>query len=230
MTSWREYWDGPHPIYVSERHRRLHFDLIARDIVKLFPSSQAVVLDYGCGEAWTANDLARACARLYLFDTAPTVRNAVAERVKSEPKIAVLDEAALAALEPGTLDLIVVNSVLQYLSRDELVALLDLARAKLKPGGVLALGDVIPEDANALSDTTALLGFAVHGGFLIAALKGIVRTVFSDYRKLREQLGLTRYSETAMIELLRGHGFSAERAARNIGHNQGRMLFLARPT
>ena len=63
MTSWREYWDGPHPIYVSERHRRLHFDLIARDIVKLFPSPQAVVLDYGCGEAWTASDLARACGK-----------------------------------------------------------------------------------------------------------------------------------------------------------------------
>jgi hypothetical protein len=32
-----------------------------------------------------------------------------------------------------------------------------------------------------------------------------------------------------MIELLRDRGFAAERRAANIGHNQSRMTFLARP-
>lgn len=227
--NWREYWNGPHPIYVNQRHHELHFQLIARDIAALFPSPQAVVLDYGCGEAFTAADLAAKCARLYLFDTAETVRAQVAKRTEGNARIQVLDEPGLAALAPGSLDLIVVNSVLQYLSRQEFVDLLRLAKTKLKPDGALALGDIIPEDANALSDTLALLDFGMKGGFLFAALGGLVRTVFSDYRKLRDTLGLARYSEAGLLAILHENGFTGERAAHNIGHNQGRMLFIAKP-
>ena len=86
---------------------------------------------------------------------------------------------------------------------------------------------MIPADANAVSDTLALLDFAFKGGFLFAALIGLVRTALSDYRKLRDRLGLTRYTQAQMLELLQKNGFAAQRAPKNIGHNQGRMLFLA---
>ena len=67
---WKEYWNGPHPIYVNARHRALHFDRIAKDIAALIPSRDSIALDWGCGEADAADSLARACAKLYLFDTA----------------------------------------------------------------------------------------------------------------------------------------------------------------
>jgi 2-polyprenyl-3-methyl-5-hydroxy-6-metoxy-1,4-benzoquinol methylase len=226
---WREYWNGPHSIYANERHRTLHFDLIARDIARLIPSADAHVLDYGCGEADTAEALAAKCGKLYLFDTAETVRARLQGKHASNTKIAVLDEAGPESVADESLDLIIVNSVLQYLTQAELVAILDFAREKLKDGGMLALGDVIPDDANAIADTKALLSFAVHGGFLTAALMSLVKTALSDYRKLRETLGLTRYSEAQMLQLLTANGFTARRAEPNIGHNQGRMLFLATP-
>jgi len=227
-VNWRDYWNGPHSIYANARHRTLHFELIARDIARLIPSPGAVVLDYGCGEADTAEALARKCERLYLFDTAATVRARLSARHADNPRIIVLDEAALEALPENELDLIVVNSVLQYLTRDELIDLLQFAGAKLKASGVLALGDVIPSTASAIGDTKALLSFAAQGGFLLAALASLVKTALSDYRKLRETLGLTRYSEAEMLALLDAQGLHGERAARNIGHNQERMLFLAR--
>ena len=227
--NWREYWNGPHSIYANERHRALHFDLIARDIARLIPAAGATVLDYGCGEADPAPALAAKCGRLYLFDTAQTVRDRLQAKHANDAKIVVLDEAGLEDLPDGSLDLIVVNSVLQYLSQAELVSILDFARDKLKSGGTLALGDVIPSDANAVADTKALLSFAFHGGFLTAAFASLVKTALSDYRKLRETLGLTRYGESEMLQLLTANGFSARRAERNIGHNQGRMLFLASP-
>lgn len=227
MMNWREYWNGPHPIYVNARHRALHFSLIARDIAALIPSRGAVMLDYGCGEADTAAELAGRCGKLYLFDTADAVRARLAQKHAGDARISVIDEPGLADVPDGSLDLIVVNSVLQYLGEAELIGILDFARAKLKPSGRLALGDVIPADANAVSDTLALLDFAFKGGFLFAALIGLVRTALSDYRKLRDRLGLRRYGESEMLALLETHGFKAERAPKNIGHNQGRMLFLA---
>ena len=66
-----------------------------------------------------------------------------------------------------------------------------------------------------------------YHGFLIAALFGLVRTLFSRYRKLRTELGLSHYSEREMLGLLQAAGFSARRLERNFGHNQQRMAFAA---
>jgi hypothetical protein len=56
-----------------------------------------------------------------------------------------------------------------------------------------------------------------------------VRTRLSSYWRLRSSLGLTRYSESDMINLLAAAGFTARRAPMNIGHNQARMAFIAKP-
>jgi hypothetical protein len=73
--------------------------------------------------------------------------------------------------------------------------------------------------------------FAIWGSewILLAALAGLLRTFFSDYRQLRSRLGLLRYSEGAMRQKLGLAGYSANRIAVNIGHNQSRMAFCARP-
>jgi signal recognition particle subunit SEC65 len=53
-----------------------------------------------------------------------------------------------------------------------------------------------------------------------------VRAALSDYRKLREDLGLTRYSENEMLSILEGLGLTARRLEHNPGHNQARMAFM----
>ena len=75
----------------------------------------------------------------------------------------------------------------------------------------------------------ALLRFAAANGFLPAAIAGLGRTRLSGYWQLRRRFGLTRYSEAAMIGKLAVFGFKAHRDPVNIGHNQARMTFVARP-
>ena len=226
--SWRDFWNGPHSIYVNERHRTVHYRAIARDILRFVPNAGSRVLDYGCGEALGAALLARHCGRLFLYDAAPSVREKLAARFAGDAVIGVLDDAALAALPDGSLELVVANSLLQYLTRDEFAKLLDFWQAKLAPEGRLVIGDVIPPDASALADVSALVTFAARNGFLLRALSGLVATYFSTYRTLRKSLGLTRYSEDEVTALLKEHGLIGARAFPNIGHNQRRMLFLAK--
>ena len=226
---WREFWNTDTPIYVSERHRILHYARIAKDIIALIPSPAALVLDHGCGEALSANRIAARCARLYLCDAAAKVRERVAARFRSEPRITVLAPEEVPALPAASLDLIVANSLVQYLSLDELRQLLGVWRDKLKGDGRLVVADVIPPDVSPLTDARALLSFAWRGGFLAAAMLGLARTAVSEYRRLRNEIGLAQYDEADMIELLRDAGFSAERQPRNIGHNQARMTFVAHP-
>ena len=71
---WRGFWNEDHSIYVSARHRALHADLVARGIVALLPPAKPRVLDWGCGEAEDAATVAVRCSRLYLYDSAPRVR------------------------------------------------------------------------------------------------------------------------------------------------------------
>ena len=56
-----------------------------------------------------------------------------------------------------------------------------------------------------------------------------MRIFVSDYLRLKKTVGLSHYEEAAMLEKLKAAGYSATRAPRNIGHNQWRMTFLARP-
>ncbi len=226
VRDWISFWDSDHPIYVNARHFDVHYREIANDIIRLVPSPDAKLLDHGCGEALHADCVAKTCGGLFLCEAAPTVRARVAERFKGEDKIRVLAPEDVERLPDACLHLVVANSLAQYLKHEQLEALLKTWKRILKPGGSLVIADVIGHGQSTVADALALLRFAARNGFLIAAFFGLARTVFSDYRKIRSQLGFTQYSEGEMLSLLREAGFNAMRMPRNFGHNQSRMAFV----
>jgi SAM-dependent methyltransferase len=227
--SWRDFWNNANSIYVNERHQHVHCRMVADDILSLMPASDAAVLDFGCGDALDAARVGARVGGLYLYDAAEEVRGRLARRFGDEPTIHILDEEALRAMPAASLDLIVVNSVLQYVTPAEFEGLLADWRRLLKPSGNLVLADVIPPDDTMLADTLALLRFAWREGFLLAAINGLVATAFSDYPKLRRKLELSTYTEVQMLAKLKDAGFTAERRRPNFGFNQTRMTFTAGP-
>jgi len=225
-SDWIEFWDSKHSIYVNARHEAAHFRRIAADMRPYLPDG-GTMLDYGCGEALSADETAKPVSRLILCDPAPNVRVKLGARFAGNGKIAVRKPEDVAMMPANSIDVIVVHSVVQYLNAAEFDALLKLFRRLLRPGGLLVIGDVIPRKLTMLADANALLRFGRSEGFFYAALRGLIRTYFSDYRRLRHSLGLTRYDATEMTARLEAAGFSAEPARTNIGHNDRRMTFLA---
>ena len=230
MTSnWLAFWNSSHSIYVSARHRDVHYRLIAEQIAAWVPSAQAHVLDYGSGEALHADLVAEKGAQLVLCEGAPRVRAGLASRFAGNPRIRVTAPDELAALPQHSFDLIVLHSVAQYLTHEETGTLLGLFRRLVKPDGTVMVSDVIPPEVAASTDAIALLRFGAAHGFLLAAIAGLGRTLMSDYWRLRSKFGLTRYDAAEMIARLAAAGFDAQRAPRNLGHNQARMAFVAKP-
>ena len=229
MDDWIDYYDSTHTIYASRLHRDLHFQLIARDIIGYIPSAEAVVLDYACGEALSAARVAEACGKLYLAEPAPGVRGRLIARFAPNTKIRVRSLDDLRKMEENSIDLAVMNSVVQYMTPGELDQAFAVIRRLLKPGGRLVLGDVLRPEVGMARDVIALLRFAATHGFLKDALIGLVSTALSDYRQLRARVGLQRYGETEMVAKLAAAGFTASRAHSNIGHNPWRMTFVAWP-
>lgn len=228
MSDWVSFWDTKHSVYVSARHLDAHYRRIADDLMR-YVRPNAAVLDYGCGDALSHGRIAAVARRLILCDAAPGVRAGLADRFSRNTKVEVMAPDEVDALPDGSLDLIVMHSVAQYLSGGELYERLKLFRRLLKPNGTLVVGDVIPPKVSPVTDALALLKFGAQEGFLIAAGLGLVRTVFSDYAKLRTTIGLSRYREEAIIERLAAAGLSASRAEDNIGHSTSRMTFVAQP-
>jgi SAM-dependent methyltransferase len=229
MTDWISFYDFKHSvIYVNARHRDVHYRTIAEDIRAYVPSPAARVLDYGCGEATSAELIAAACARLTMVEAAPHVRASLVARYANDPKISVITPEDASALPPATLDLIVMHSVAQYLKAAELDRLLAMFHTLLKPGGLLVIGDIVPPRLAAPAAALALLRFGAGNGFFWAAVGGLIKILLSDYLQLKKTAGLSHYSEAAMLTKLKTFGYPARRAPRNIGHNQRRMTFLAR--
>jgi SAM-dependent methyltransferase len=228
VADWKSFWDSTHSIYVNDRHRDVHYRTIAEQIAQFVPGPMARVLDYGCGEALHADLVAAVASEVVLCDSADTVRAAMARRFAGNPRIKVLSPKDVEALPDQSFDLVVSNSVVQYLTATELEHLLALSRRLLAPAGTLIAADVIPPDVGKLSDVLALFRLAAQHGFLLAALAGLARTAVSPYRKLRSTLGIAQYTEAEFMAKLTAAGYAAERLQRNLEHNPARMTFRAR--
>ncbi len=223
--SWIDYWNAKPSIYVNARHKHVHYRNVAEGIGAHMDGC-GTVLDYGCGEALFSHAVAESCKQLYLYDAAPAVRDGLVARYRDHDAISVLDDAGLDALARGSVDLVIANSVLQYLDELGLMRAIRTWKRVLAPGGRILVADVIPRSVGAATDAIALLRFAGHNGFLTAACGGLLRTFFSDYRRLRGSLGLTHMEESEVGALFASEGFEVSRVHPNIGHNQARMAFI----
>ena len=230
MREWIDFYDSDHSIYANARHKDVHFRRIAEDIASYVTETGTVVLDYGCGEALHADIVAQKAAKLILVEPAPGVRARLEQKFTGNPKIQVCAPDDTNIMPDGSVDLIVMHSVTQYLTAEELIAALRRVRRLIKPTGRFVLGDVLPPRHSALSEAAALLRFGSKEGFFVPAATSLLRVLFSDYRRLRSSFGLARYDEDTMIAKLAVWGFTATRQPGNIGHNPARMTFVSRPT
>jgi len=226
---WIAFWDAPHSIYVNARHFDVHYRDVAEGIVRLIPRDGLRLLDFGCGEAIHADKVAARVKELYLCESAGTVRDNLKRRFGALGNVSVISPEEMEALPDASLDMIVANSVAQYLKPDELDRLLREWRRLLAPGGSLILADIIPPDVGAASDVAALINYAGRNGFLFPAIVGLIKTALSDYRTTRARLGITTYTEPDIRARIEAAGYAAEKLARNIEHNPARMSFRCNP-
>jgi len=229
VSCWIDFWDRPNAIYVNQRNLDAHFECLIRDLQPFVPAGgKKVVLDFGCGDALAAERLAEGCSTLYLYDAAPAIRARLRKRRVHNRHIVVLDDGDLRQLEAGSIDLILVVSVIQYMTRDELASLMRFWHRLLKPSGELIVADVIEPGTPIYRDVGSQLAFAWSHGFLLPALAGFARMFFSDYRELRRKAGFAMYRDDEMLGLLRNAGFDGAGLPKNIGPGRHRRAYRGR--
>lgn len=228
MKSWLDYWNAPNKIYVNSRHQRAHYEIVFASLEPYLPTAPgSFILDWGCGDALAAARMA-AHGDVLLFDGAPNTRDRLRDRYRYHPHVKVVDEAGLSNIPPGSVDLILVISVLQYLNESQLQEAFAVFRRLLKDDGRLLIGDVIDPATSTYAHVRSFLTFALRGGFFLAALGGLAMTFLSPYRQLERDAGFRQFSPPEFLAWLDRNGFAGERLVRNVSVSQLRASYLAR--
>jgi ubiquinone/menaquinone biosynthesis C-methylase UbiE len=229
IKSWLDFWNAANRIYVSRRHREAHFDTIFARVRPFLPARpDGIVLDWGCGDALAAGRMAEICGTVQLYDGASAVRARLVERHQGHPSVQVLDDSDLDALAPGSVDFVMVISVIQYLDKQQLATALARFHRLVKRDGSILIGDVIEPDTQVWRDAANLLRFGLSEGFFLAALVGMLSTFASPYRRLRREMGFSRYTPKEILHLLEGQGFSGESLPVNVAPSRQRRSYLGR--
>lgn len=224
-SDWIDYWDGDVSVYSGVRHLEAHYRELFAGIEPLLPTGSFALLDFGCGEALMAPDIVARGGRVFLYDAAGGRRPRLRQRYSHLDGIVVPDD--LTVLD-NLCDVVLLISVIQYIPREELPALLGQLHRALKPGGRLIIGDVLSPANSVIGDVAALLRFAWREAFLAEAVKGLLRTLNSNYHQRRKTLGLSTYTVDEMLSVLDQAGFEAFPLVGNIGHAHHRRSVLAR--
>lgn len=199
------------------------FDLEARDFVGRLQISLPLrpgmrVLDFGCGFGAVSERLAAMEVELRYWDRSDQMRRFVELRLKDYANAGVLDLSA----SDERFDLIVVNSVIQYMSPDDLKQWLAEWGRLLARDGRIVVSDIIPPSSNFSSEVLDSLRFAAANGFLIASI-GRLAQEFLRYTKRRRSLTLLRLDRAQFLDLAAAIGLSTEFLKANLTFRRKRL-------
>lgn len=209
MRNWIAYWSTPgFDTAFWERSIEWYVQNL-RASVKI--SADADILDYGSGPGFVGKFLGPCVRSVTLLEPSATLHalsltiNAGPSNVypiQSETPI-----AYVARLGQRRFDVVLMNSVLQYIPRHEAPAVMRTLATTLKPGGYLVVSDIIPMGSTLVRELLHVLSFYVRWFSPPAFLRHLV----AELRRLpsRRRLDLSAYSQHSFAEAF-GRDFAVE--------------------
>lgn len=223
---WKAVWEhnfGMHPIHRFEAR-----DTVARLEGLIALSPDARILDFGCGFGLVAELLSKRIGEVWVWDAARNVRRHARQQLAGSSNVRFFDPHVAPNGKPPQFDLILINSVVQYMTEKELHGWLPRWQAMLAPGGVLVLSDVIPTGHRVWSDMFEILHFAWRHGTLFSELGHSLRTLVTYWRNPHGQ-SLMAVGEEQLRREAGQAGMDLEFAPHNLTVRSRRWTLLLRP-
>jgi cyclopropane fatty-acyl-phospholipid synthase-like methyltransferase len=211
--SWVSYWEE---LSEGQLLFRQEAEECVRRLTQALPLSPgAVVLDFGCGSGFIAEGLAPLVGTIYLWDAAESMRRHAVRRLRGVANVRPLERLES---PPGVcFDLILVNSVVQYMTEVELADWLGRWQSLLAPSGRVVLSDLIPPDHRSLSDVLSLLRFSLGRGYFCRALRNVLGER-KRYQQTVRAHPLLHVGRDQLTQLAQAAGLTARFLPRNLTH------------
>jgi SAM-dependent methyltransferase len=216
-TGWRAYWD--------RLEERAVFPVEAADYVARVAATVGVpafarVLDFGCGFGHVAALLAPGVREVAVWDASKPMRRAARRRLARFSNVRVLAGPA-PDRRAARFDLVLVNSVVQYMTPDEFNAWLDVAPGWLARDGRIVLSDLLTGEVNPLRELAELLWLCARGGVLLRILReGLLE--LRHYARVRRARPLSRVDLDELSRRAARLGLSVDVLARNLAYRSAR--------
>jgi SAM-dependent methyltransferase len=223
-VAWTAYWEGL-------EGRLSIFRAQAEDYVRKLESAIALhpktrVLDFGCGFGFVAEALASKVGEVFVWDSSANMLRQAQMNLAGQQNVRFLDLSNPQAVPHDVrFHLILVNSVVQYMTLDEFSAWLPRWRTMLAPGGRVVVSDLIPLDHHAVSDIADLLKFSVRRGVLWNEILWAIHKL-GRYRGVRRQWPLSRIGLEELSRRGNVGGLSVSCLPGNLTHFTKRLTVI----
>ncbi len=218
---WQDYWNSDEVEKLETPYwTEFYVDAIsALDVI----GAEATVLDFGAGWGAIGASLGAHCRRLILLDASEKLRHLMARRFEDDSGTLVV-----ASLEEvnESIDVILANSVFQYIPLHEGVRILESFSLISRPGTILLMSDLVPIKYSKVEDLIFLLAHTFRVGRLPTFISHVWRAVRqSGDTNLADRL--ERYESGFILRVLDQLGFDAKVLPRNLTPSSRRYSVLA---
>lgn len=218
-ASWTRHYESLDDAFVLFAHEAQdYFERLMR-LAPIRPGSS--VLDFGCGFGYVAELLGQVAGELYVWDVACNMRERTKQRIARRRAVHVLALEPWPDVVPVCVDLVTVNSVVQYMDRDGLRAHLRRWRSLLKPSGRVLVSDLILPESRFLGEVVDSLGFAARRRFLWRSLLH-ASGQFGVYLQARRSLPLLRIAPRELESEALAAGLRARILEENLTYRRNR--------
>jgi len=222
--SWESYYDELVP---NERIFREQARSYVRRLKEELPFHPgAKILDFGCGCGFVADLLAPQAAMLFLWDSSANMRQRARMNTAHHENVRFLDFSDSVSTQLNErFDLILVNSVVQYMAPDEFSHWLKRWKNMLSPGGRLLISDIIPLKSQYVFDLWDFFAFCVRKGLVLPALR-VILSEYMRYQKVKGTRSLRPMGRDELIHKAAALGCRVEFLSRNLSHLGGRYTAI----
>lgn len=224
--SWRSYWEEP-CLHRLERIHRAQSLYYAERLVSLVPiDPKTVALDFGCGFGFVSDALADKVEKMFLWDASNSMRNQARRFLAHRQNVQVIDSLRAMAFPVEPFDLIIANSVIQYMTVEEFSEWLRQWGKLLAPSGRVVLSDLIPTaPPSVFREIYEAMAFSAKRGLFASTMAVQLRHIGQYWN--RGSLGaLLRMGEDTLRQLAHPAGFSVEMLGANLTHLSGRRTAI----
>lgn len=232
-NAWREYFDAlkdQSPLYRVQA--ALYVDSL-RAAVGVHHHQR--VLDFGCGFGFVTALLAPLVTEIWWWDPSVNMRAIARRNTEMFANAHFCDLSMTPSTNPRAtcwegprFDLILINSVVQYMPAEDVWAWLRQWHAMLAPEGQVVLSDLIPPHHSSLSDFVCLMRLGRRYGSSLTATTEALGGL-SNYWRSRHDVPLTSISRTDLTRHAAVANFTVRFLPANLTHFRHRWAALLHP-
>ena len=190
-------------------------------------SENDYVLDFGAGYGSVSAFIRNKVKHIYLLDKADYMQEVLKFNYSQYDNMEVigdLDEIN------EKVSVIIVNSVAQYIDKEEFKSILKGFKKVCKPDAQIVIADLIPNNYSKLQDFRGQLSLSLKYGFFTKLLVYAVSNTFFSPKLSLSGDYLIKYDPEEMIAMLSDHGFESRLAESNFTYSRKRFTILAKPS